>query len=445
MTTTTASLSSEGARMSTFSQITLSLFWLGVSAHWTIILITTLPAQAEMIGGAAVRGQTLGTVLAIGAFLSMIVAPIFGALSDRIVTPFGRRRPWIVLGTVMNLLGLYGLATFARANDMSSLPLYIAAFLWVQFWNNVATAPYSALIPDTVPRAQRGSASGWYGLMTILGTLIAALAPIYFTTADGTTDITALYLFTGGVLLFGMLGTVIFVHEPPVTRKPPPFVLVEFLKGLIEPLKDNDFRWVFMTRFLMVMGVYSIQPFLLFYMGSVVREFNLFNALTARNAIEAVSVFLLMFLVGALPSSIIAGILSDRYGRKIMVYISSACQAAVPIVFILFAPNFSITALLGLIFGIGYGAYQSVDWAMASEVLPSEDDYAKDMGVWHIAMTLPQVLATLMAGFLLDYFNNARPTAQGEPGTFGFTVIFAFAALYFILGTVLVRKIRKVR
>lgn len=444
MATLTATAITDKQRMSTFNQAMLSLFWFGVSAHWTIILITTLPAQAEMIGGEAVRGQTLGTVLAIGAFLSMVVAPIFGALSDRIVTPFGRRRPWIVLGTVMNLGGLLGLAYFPRANDMSSLPLYIAAFLWTQFWNNVATAPYSALIPDVVPADQRGSASGWYGLMTIFGTLIAALAPFLFT-SGGSTDITALYYFTGGILLVGMLGTVVFVKEPPLTRKPPPFVLGTFLKGLIEPLRDHDFRWVFLTRFLMVMGVYSIQPFLQFYMGSVVKEFNLFNAVTLENAIIATSVFLLMFLVGALPSSIIAGILSDRYGRKIMVYISSAFQAFVPIVFVLFAPDFSITALLGLIFGIGYGAYQSVDWAMASEVLPSEDDYAKDMGVWHIAMTLPQVLATLIAGFLLDFFNNASATAGGQPGTFGFTVIFAFATLYFILGTVLVRQIRKVR
>lgn len=444
MATLTATAITDKPRMSTFNQAMLSLFWFGVSAHWTIILITTLPAQAEMIGGEAVRGQTLGTVLAIGAFLSMVVAPIFGALSDRIVTPFGRRRPWIVLGTVMNLGGLLGLAYFPRANDMSSLPLYIAAFLWTQFWNNVATAPYSALIPDVVPADQRGSASGWYGLMTIFGTLIAALAPFLFT-SGGSTDITALYYFTGGILLVGMLGTVVFVKEPPLTRKPPPFVLGTFLKGLIEPLRDHDFRWVFLTRFLMVMGVYSIQPFLQFYMGSVVKEFNLFNAVTLDNAIVATSVFLLMFLVGALPSSIIAGILSDRYGRKIMVYISSAFQAFVPIVFVLFAPDFSITALLGLIFGIGYGAYQSVDWAMASEVLPSEDDYAKDMGVWHIAMTLPQVLATLIAGFLLDFFNNASATAVGQPGTFGFTVIFAFATLYFILGTVLVRQIRKVR
>ncbi len=444
MTTLAASATPDKPHMSTLSQALLSLYWFGNGVHWTIILISALPAQAQMIGGDAVKGQTLGIVLGFGAFVSMVVAPIFGALSDRIVTRFGRRRPWIFIGTIMNILGLFGLIVFPRANDMSSLPLYIFAFMWVEFWNNVATAPYSALIPDVVPKEQRGSASGWYGLMNILGTFVGALTPFLFKTADGQTNITALYYVVAVVSLFSMLGTVLSVREPQMTRKPPPFVLPEFVRNLFSPLKDHDFRWVFWTRFLMVMGTYTVQQFLQYYMGDVVKDFNLLGMFTAKDAIEATSVFLVLFLVGALPSSITAGILSDRFGRKLMVYISSAFQAIVPIVFVLFAPNFAITALLGLIFGIGYGAYQSVDWAMASEVLPSEDDYAKDMGVWHVAMTLPQVIATPIAGFLLDFFNRAG-SSGGTPSTLGYNVIFALATLYFILGTVLVRRIRKVK
>lgn len=444
MSTAAAVVSDTRPRLSTFSQAMLSLYWFGNGVHWTIILITTLPWQAQLMGGDAVKGQTLGIVLGFGAFVSMVVAPVFGALSDRIVTRFGRRRPWMVLGTTMNVIGLFALAYIPKPNDLSILPLYIFAFMWVEFWNNVATAPYSALIPDIVPLVQRGSASGWYGLMNILGTAVGAMAPFLFTT-DGVTNITALYWFTAIILILATLGTVIFTHEPQVTKHLPPFDLKHFALHLFSPLKDHDFRWVFMTRFLMVMGTFTVQQFLQYYMGDVVKTFNFLNLFTASNAIEATSVFLGLFLVGALPSSISAGILSDRYGRKLMVYISSAFQAAVPIIFVIFAPDFAITALLGLIFGIGYGAYQSVDWAMASEVLPSEDDYAKDMGVWHIAFTLPQVIAVPIAGVLLDNFNRIGAEPGGVPPMFGYTVIFALATLYFILGTVLVRRIRKVR
>lgn len=443
MTTPALTLMADKPRMSTFSQAMLSLFWFGSSVLWTVVLITTLPAQANMIGGEAVKGTTLGIVLLLGAFVSMVVAPVFGALSDRIVTRFGRRHPWIVLGTVMNIIGLFGLAYFPRANDMSSLPLYIFAFMWVEFWNNVATAPYSALIPDVVPKDQRGSASGWYGLMNIFGTFVGALAPFLFT-RNGETDIIGLYYFVAIALFFAMLGTVVFVREPKVTINPPPFKLGAFLRGLISPLKDHDFRWVFLTRFLMVMGMFTVQEFLQFYMGDVVKDFRFFGMEIASNAATAASMFILGLLVGALPSSITAGYLSDRFGRKLMVYISSAFQAIVPITFVVFAPDFTVIALLGIVFGIGYGAYQSVDWAMASDVLPSEDDYAKDMGVWHVAFTFPQVIATPIAGFLLDTFNRAG-SSGGVPSTFGYDVIFGLAALYFILGTVLVRQIRKVK
>jgi len=443
-----ASLSASAAyprpRLSTFRQAMLSLYWFGNGVHWTIILITTLPAQAEMMGGDAVKGQTLGMVLAFGAFVSMVVAPVFGALSDRIITRWGRRRPWMALGTTMNVIGLFALAYIPKPNDLSVLPLYIFAFMWVEFWNNVATAPYSALIPDLVPPEQRGSASGWYGLMNILGTFVGALAPFFFT-SGGVTNLTALYWFVAITLILTTIGTLLFAREPRITIHPPPFDVKHFVRHLFSPLGDHDFRWVFVTRFLMVMGTFTVQQFLQYYMGDVVKEFNFLNLFTASNAIEATSVFLVLFLVGALPSSITAGILSDRYSRKLMVYISSAFQAVVPIAFVLFVPQFALATMLGLIFGIGYGAYQSVDWAMASEVLPSQDDYAKDMGVWHIAMTLPQVVAVPIAGALLDTFNRLGAESNRVPENFGYTVIFALATLYFILGAVLVQRIRGVR
>ena len=94
--------SSAGARprLSHFRQATLSMYWFGTNVHWAAILLIALPRQAFIIGGDQVKGQTLGLVLLIGAFVSMVVAPLFGALSDRITLPFGRRRPWIVAGTL---------------------------------------------------------------------------------------------------------------------------------------------------------------------------------------------------------------------------------------------------------------------------------------------------------------------------------------------------------
>jgi hypothetical protein len=76
-------------------------------------------------------------------------------------------------------------------------------------------------------------------------------------------------------------------------------------------------------------------------------------------------------------------------------------------------------------------------------VLPSEDDYAKDMGVWHVSFTLPQVLAVPIGGVLLDTFQRVG-RESGRPNL-GYTVLFALAFISFVLGTVLVRRVKGAR
>src|SRR5258706_11952958 len=128
----------------------------------------------------------------------------------------------------MNVIGIYGLIHFPRQNDLSSLPLFILAFMWVEFWNNVATAPFSALIPDVVPLNQRGSASGWYGLMSMLGSFAGGGSALIFT-RNGGNDIVLIFFFFAGAFLFGMLWAVFFLKETKGTRQLAPICVGEIL------------------------------------------------------------------------------------------------------------------------------------------------------------------------------------------------------------------------
>jgi MFS family permease len=233
------------------------------------------------------------------------------------------------------------------------------------------------------------------------------------------------------------------VKEPSVTITRS-FKWNEFWRGLYQPFRHLDFTWVFLTRMLVTMGVYTVQEFLQYYMGDVIgAPFVLVGIGKVADLPEqAVSFFLLPLLIGAVFSSLVAGMLSDRYGRKIMVYISGGLMGAVALVFIVFH-SFTLAVLMGVVFGLGYGAYESVDWALASDVLPSMDDYAKDMGIWHVAMVLPQVIATPIAGFMLDGFQKVGK-ARGLP-YLGYSVIFLMAVVYLILGTVFVKQIKGAR
>jgi MFS family permease len=426
--------------LSTFRQLLLSFYWFSTNMMWAAILIILMPSQIKSAVGDNAKGTALGLALGAGAFISMIAAPTFGALSDRIRLPGGRRKPWILIGTLGNIIFLVGLAYLIKPGHPESVLAWSIAFLFVELFNNAATAPFSALIPDMVPVEQRGSASGWLGLMTILGTFAGGLmgfliAPI---------GIPGVYFILMGVMLLGALVTLFGVDEPNLPQQTSAFKFGEFMLGLADPFKHSDFTWVFFTRLLVTMGIFTVQEFIQYYMGDVIgAPFVLAGVGTVADTAEkAVSFFLPALLLGALITTLVAGTLSDKYGRKLMVYLSGALMGIVCLVFIL-SHSFTIAVLMGIVFGLGYGAYQSVDWALASDVLPSMDDYAKDMGVWHVAFVLPQVIATPVAGFLLDNFQRVG-TANHMPNL-GYTVIFMMAVLFFLLGTVFVKQIKGVR
>jgi MFS family permease len=426
--------------LSTFRQILLSFFWFSTNMMWAATLLITIPYQVKTAVGNSTKGTDLGIVLAIGAFISLIAAPVFGALSDRIKLPGGRRKLWVVIGTAGNVIGLVGMAYLIQANHPETVFIWTIAFLVVQLFNNIATGPYTALIPDLVSTEQRGSASGWMGLMTLLGNFAGGvmgflIAPL---------GIASIYFILIGVLILGAVVTWFGVNEIDVPHEIPPFKLGEFLRGLIEPFRYSDFTWVLMTRLLVMMGISIVQEFIQYYMGDVIGAPFILAGFgkVADTAEAAVSFFIPALLIGAVITTVIAGVLSDKYGRKRMVYLAGALMGSVCFVFILFH-SFTLAVLMGIVFGLGYGAYTSVDWALVSDVLPSVDDYAKDMGIWHAADVVPQIVAGSIAGVMLDNFQ--RIGAANNMPNLGYTVIFLMAFVFFVLGTVFVARIKGVR
>jgi len=195
------------------------------------------------------------------------------------------------------------------------------------------------------------------------------------------------------------------------------------------PRRDPDFAWVLVTRLVMMMGIYTIQTFLQYYIRDVVG---------AAHPEQQTTNFIIFVSLTSLVSAFTAGWLSDRFGRKRIVYISGGLMSVVGFIFIV-THSLPIVLAAGAIFGLGYGAYSSVDWALVADVLPSHRDYARDMGIWNIALTLPQVIAPVLGGPLIDSFTRA-----GNP-TLGFQLLFALAIVYCLIGTVTVRYIRGVK
>src|SRR5258705_4112993 len=86
-----------------------------------------------------------------------------------------RRRNFLILGMLGSSLGLLSLVPFGAA---SSLILYTAAFINLQFWWNWAAGPYAGLLPDVVPKPEHGLATGWMNQVvgTVAGNVLVAVA-----------------------------------------------------------------------------------------------------------------------------------------------------------------------------------------------------------------------------------------------------------------------------
>jgi Na+/melibiose symporter-like transporter len=409
-------------RLGAARQFFLSCYWLAYNLQWGALLGVVLPSQIAAVAGDARKELLNGLILGLGALVSLVITPVAGALSDRSRSRWGRRRPYMVAGTVLNVGALLWLGRFGAGDPAL---LLLVAYLGVQLGSNWAGGPYAALIPDLVPEPQRGAASGWLALMTAVGTLIGALAAGALVRPGEYQSIDALI---AAALVVMLALTVAGVRELPATPAAEPASRPAFFPDWS---RHRDFYWVLATRALVTMGIYSVFTFFLYFLADVVR---------APEPERATSLLIGTIIAAGIPTSLLGGWLSDRWGRKPLIYASGGLMALAAVVFVADGvwPSLPFTFAVGACFGIGYGAYQAADWALAVDVLPGGGSAAKDMGIWHVALVLPQVLAPALTGATLAAVKPFSLLA-------GYTAVFVMTAAWFVLGTVLVRRVRGAR
>ena len=400
----------------------LSSFYFGISFHWLLLLLILIPSDILTLVGEQRKGTYSGLLGGLGAIVALVLPPLIGAYSDRV----GRRISFIRTGVVVNVVGLLVMGFGLRLGFWA----YLLGFVLVQFGNNFATAPYSALIPEYVSRGERGRYSGVMGLLQLsgqlLGGVVGALVGFHLLPRELAFALVAVILAVSGLV------TVLMVPEPPAREdalQPAPRLNVWQL------FAQNAFLWVFITRALFSLGQYSVQPFLQYYLRDVIKSFRLFG-LNLGNAVTASSIMLLAIILGGVVSTLIAGRLSDRLGRKPVIYFAGGIMALAALLLLL-APNFGAVLLLAVAFGLGFGAFTSVDWALGSDAMPSARSYGRDMGIWHVAFVGPQLSQTPQ-GALLDWGNRLGHNQ-------GYTFVFGIAAAFFLLGVLLVRRVRDLK
>ncbi len=401
----------------------LSSFWFGSFFLWIPLTTVLLQDRVDhLIPQHGLQNTGVGIAAGVGGILAVTVPPLVGAWSDRLNTRYGRRRPIIVLGTLLTLPGLFLIMA------ASSYPELLVGYAIVQFFFNAAGAAYAGVVPDVVPAQQFGKASGFLGTMTLLG--IGAGTGV--TSILG--DVPLMYVIIAIVVLVS-LGPMLWAAQlegrAPVYRSPA-MPLRAKVSEFFRPLHEGDLAWVIFTRLMVSAGITVVQVNLLNFFRDVV--------LGGAKADTFTAIWLLVMVVAAVPFGFFGGLISDRlHRRKIFVYGAGAAQSLVAVVFILFYPSAQPLVIgLAVAYGVGYGLYYAVDWALACDTLPDKSQSAKDMGLFHIALTFPQAIIPFFTGPLIDALN-------GPHGNGGYRIVFSSAVIFMILGTVFVSRIKTVR
>jgi MFS family permease len=475
-------------RMRWYDHLSINLFWLGLNIRNTALGSVFMPYLVGIFAPEAIKNTALGAMRSAGLVIALLVQPAAGLLSDRSMSRFGRRRPYILIGALFDVLFLAAIAL-----SWNYWALLISVLL-IQFSSNVSHGPLQGLIPDLVPEDQRGMASSIKAIMELLPLILVGLT---IAKLVGAGQLDWAIFATGAALLVVTLVTVVFVKETPLREKPttpfwPPMVrvlgmlagivigavaglvgggLIGGLAGLVtlalagtqtalavgvgvggavamivavvtgvwagalstlgtEARQQASFVWWIVNRLMFLAAATSIQGSVFYF---VMYAFGLTNEAASSMTGSLTSIIGVFILLTALAS----GWIADRVGRKRLVGISGLMAAAGGFLLLttIWVPNLVMVYVAGTIIGLATGLFMTANWALGTDLVPAEEA-GRYLGVSNLAGAGAGIVGAGIGGLIADYLNGIRPGL-------GYFAIFASYAVLFVLSTVSLLWVRK--
>jgi MFS family permease len=397
----------------------ISIYAAAYAGTWLAVLtpiMVTLALRARQLDATASE-YGLSLVLAVGALFALVSNPLVGWLSDRTTSRWGMRRPWLIAGAVGGVVSLW------IVSIAPSIAWLLVGWCLAQLAFNVVLAPLAALLPDHVPPERRGTVAGIISITTPLG----QVGGTYLTKALAG-DMNSMLIVPGVVCLVLVL---LLVAILPDRRLAPGHAAAmrwtSFLRTFwINPGRAPDFAWVCTGRFFLILCMSFLtayQPYFLMKRLGV----------SAEAVPDVVFRSTLVQAAGVVLAGLLAGRLSDLTQRRKPFVIGAGAACALGSWLIASAPTYEAFLMGMTLFGMGLGAYLSVDFALVTDVLPNRvDDAAKDLGLFNVASALPQSIAPAVASAILI-------------STGSYTAVFVVAGLSGLIAGLAIAPVRRAR
>ncbi len=454
--------------------LTINAYWLGMAFVSVSLTPVIMPYLVQQFVPEALKNTYYGGLRSAGLIMAILVQPLAGMLSDRSTLRWGRRRPFILVGTMFDLVFL---ALVALSGNFWML---LVAVLLLQSSSNTAHGAYQGLIPDRVPEEQRGKASGVMAVMQLLP--LVFLPVIGMLIDQGQVELAILAVM---IPLFITMLPTLMVREEPLRERPqtplkPRVVrillltlifavaatvaggLVGFVGALLRESgalqlvavglaglvaiagaiivgvwlsarvgigegvrRHPSFVWWVVNRLLFFAAAGSISGFAQFFLQDVVQVPNPGQATALLMAV--VGIFTAIAALGG-------GFLADRFPRRRLLALAGVTAGAGTFLFF-FAMSMPMVYVSGVLIGAATGLFISTNWALGTELVPP-DEAGRYLGISNLAGAGAGVVGAGIGGPLADFFNLSSPGL-------GYLVVFAIYGACFFLSSVTLLKVRE--
>ncbi len=338
---------------------------------------------------------TSGIIMSLDNIFAVFLLPVFGNLSDRLSTRFGRRTPFVLGGTIAAAIA------FSALGFADTLPLFIGILLASLLAMATFRSPAVALMPDVTVKPLRSKGNAIINLMgTAGGMIILILATVFKTSEEGKTDF-SLYMITVSVIMLAALAVFILT--------------VRERKWAAEMEADTEkYHLDTETEQRAEGGKLSREQFvsLLFILASVALWYIGYNAVTSKYSVYATDVIgvsysttLLLANAAAVVTYIPVGMIASKIGRKksILAGVAILAVAFFGASFIERGTSVIIMDVFFVLAGIGWATINVNSFPMVVE-LASSGDVGKYTGFYYTASMAAQVVTPIFSGYLMDVF-----------------------------------------
>jgi MFS family permease len=474
-------------RLRWFDYITINIYWLGLSTLSQAMTPLVFPLLVQQFVGEEGKGTFFGTLRLWGLMVALLVQALMGMLSDRSTLRWGRRRPFIFVGTLADLVFIAAIGFSASLEGMTGYWFLFAMAILLQVSSNTAHGAVQGLIPDLVPKNLHGRFSGVKAVLEIPVPVILGAVLVGPLIAAG--NMWGGILVAMAVLMLTMLITML-VREEPLRESPPldwmPFLRLLLMTGLFTAIilgmgeavkgvgrlaegvssttvlifimgavglvgmaiavtlgvwasvrisigraarSNPSFTWWVANRLAFLVGANNLSSFAVYFLQGRLGYAKEQAAGPASQLMMVVGVFI---LVSALSS----GWLGDRFGHKRLVAISGI-MATLGTLILLLSPSLTPLYVGGCLIGLAVGLFFTANWALGASLVPKEEA-GRYLGLSNLAGAGAGAVGAYIGGPIADYLTVQVPD---QPGL-GYLLLFSVYGTLFLLSVIVLRKVR---